>query len=174
MRSSIIFIGYISALAYCTPSQQALLGRDSKTAEIPDWHPPGPNDCECQFHGGLLRLRHTLHRLERYIDTGRQGPLLTMCARILLHAVRGPCPMMNTLANHGILPRDGRRITEEVVIKAMKQGLNFDAALAGIMFEQAVIANPEPNATAFTLYVLLQVVYCCRLVVMRALRDARC
>jgi hypothetical protein len=62
--------------------------------------------------------------------------------------------MMNTLANHGILPRDGRNITKEAVIKGMKQGLNFDPALATIMFDQAVIANPEPNATFFTLYVL--------------------
>ncbi|KLU90169.1 hypothetical protein MAPG_09135 [Magnaporthiopsis poae ATCC 64411] len=64
---------------------------------------------------------------------------------------RGPCPMMNTLANHGILPRDGRNITRDAVIKAMKQGLNFDPQLATIMFDQAVIANPEPNATYFTL-----------------------
>jgi hypothetical protein len=61
--------------------------------------------------------------------------------------------MMNTLANHGILPRDGRNITREAVIKGMKQGLNFDSALATIMFDQAVIANPEPNATYFTLCV---------------------
>jgi hypothetical protein len=61
--------------------------------------------------------------------------------------------MMNTLANHGILPRDGKDITREAVIKGMKQGLNFDPALATIMFDQAVIANPEPNATSFTLYV---------------------
>lgn len=63
--------------------------------------------------------------------------------------------MMNTLANHGILPRDGRGITKESVIKGMRQGLNFDPTLASIMFEQAVIANPEPNATFFTLYVIL-------------------
>ena len=62
--------------------------------------------------------------------------------------------MMNTLANHGILPHDGRAITREVVIKGMKQGLNFDSTLAVVMFDQAVIANPEPNATFFTLYVL--------------------
>jgi hypothetical protein len=63
--------------------------------------------------------------------------------------------MMNTLANHGILPRDGRNITRQAVIKAMKQGLNFDSGLATVMFDQAVIANPEPNATYFTLYVTL-------------------
>ncbi|EAQ84448.1 hypothetical protein CHGG_08462 [Chaetomium globosum CBS 148.51] len=65
--------------------------------------------------------------------------------------LRGPCPMMNTLANHGILPHDGRAITKEAVIKAMKQGLNFDSTLAVVMFDQAVVANPEPNATFFTL-----------------------
>ena len=61
--------------------------------------------------------------------------------------------MMNTLANHGILPHDGRAITKEAVIKAMKQGLNFDSTLAVVMFNQAVVANPKPNATFFTLYV---------------------
>lgn len=60
--------------------------------------------------------------------------------------------MMNTLANHGYLPRDGDNITRQVVIDAMGDALNFDSELAVIMFDQAVIANPEPNATFFTLY----------------------
>ncbi|KAL1856286.1 hypothetical protein Daus18300_010859 [Diaporthe australafricana] len=64
---------------------------------------------------------------------------------------RGPCPMMNTLANHGFLPRDGRNITRENAIHALGNGISFDAELAGIMWDQAVIANPEPNATFFTL-----------------------
>ncbi|KAF4470461.1 Chloroperoxidase [Fusarium albosuccineum] len=64
---------------------------------------------------------------------------------------RGPCPMMNTLANHGFLPRDGKNLTEEAVVGALKRGLNFDEALGKIMFEQALVANPEPNATFFTL-----------------------
>ncbi|KAI0601599.1 Chloroperoxidase [Biscogniauxia sp. FL1348] len=64
---------------------------------------------------------------------------------------RGPCPMMNTLANHGFLPHDGRNLTREVVIGGLKAGLNFNETLGGIMFDQAVVANPEPNATYFTL-----------------------
>ncbi|PVI01537.1 Cloroperoxidase [Periconia macrospinosa] len=64
---------------------------------------------------------------------------------------RGPCPMMNTLANHGFLPRDGRNITKPNAISALKTGLNFDETLAGIMWDQAIIASPEPNATFFTL-----------------------
>jgi hypothetical protein len=62
--------------------------------------------------------------------------------------------MMNTLANHGFIPHDGRNITREAIISAMGNALNFDSALATIMFDQAIIANPEPNATFFTLYVL--------------------
>lgn len=59
--------------------------------------------------------------------------------------------MMNTLANHGYLPRDGRNLTQTAVVTALKQGLNFDEALAAIMFRMAIVANPEPNAAFFTL-----------------------
>lgn len=64
---------------------------------------------------------------------------------------RGPCPMMNTLANHGFIPRDGRNITKENAIAGLGAGLNFGPDLVTIMFDQAIIANPEPNATFFTL-----------------------
>ncbi|KAF2799386.1 Cloroperoxidase [Melanomma pulvis-pyrius CBS 109.77] len=64
---------------------------------------------------------------------------------------RGPCPMMNTLANHGFLPHDGRNITLENAVHALNTALNFNTSVATIMWEQAVIANPEPNATFFTL-----------------------
>ena len=59
--------------------------------------------------------------------------------------------MMNTLANHGFLPHDGQGLTKDVVVSGLTSGLNFDPTLAGIMFDKAVIANPEPNATFFTL-----------------------
>ncbi|KAK7742417.1 hypothetical protein SLS62_010725 [Diatrype stigma] len=59
--------------------------------------------------------------------------------------------MMNTLANHNFIQHDGANITKENAIKGLKAALNFDADLASIMFDQAVIANPEPNATYFTL-----------------------
>ncbi|ORY56325.1 Chloroperoxidase [Pseudomassariella vexata] len=65
--------------------------------------------------------------------------------------LRGPCPMMNTLANHGFLPHDGRNITKEIAVYALNTALNFNTSLASIMWEQAVIANPESNATFFTL-----------------------
>ncbi|WYZ43363.1 hypothetical protein EsH8_VI_001062 [Colletotrichum jinshuiense] len=64
---------------------------------------------------------------------------------------RGPCPMMNTLANHGFLPHDGRNLTQENVVKGLQEGLNFNTSLGTLMFQMALIANPEPNATFFTL-----------------------
>lgn len=59
--------------------------------------------------------------------------------------------MMNTLANHGFLPHDGRNITKDNAIHALNTAINFNVSLAAIMWEQAIIANPEPNATFFTL-----------------------
>ncbi|KAI2631461.1 Cloroperoxidase [Hypomontagnella submonticulosa] len=64
---------------------------------------------------------------------------------------RGPCPMMNTLANHGFLPHDGRNITKETTINALASALNFNTSLGALMFQMAIVANPEPNATFFTL-----------------------
>ncbi|KAI0410241.1 Chloroperoxidase [Xylaria grammica] len=65
--------------------------------------------------------------------------------------LRGPCPMMNSLANHGFLPRDGRNVTLENAVFALNTGLNFHPDLATVMFHAATVANPEPNATFFTL-----------------------
>lgn len=59
--------------------------------------------------------------------------------------------MMNTLANHDFLPHDGRNITKQAAIDGLGAALNFDEALASLMFDMAIIANPEPNATFFTL-----------------------
>ncbi|OHW98918.1 hypothetical protein CSPAE12_02307 [Colletotrichum incanum] len=64
---------------------------------------------------------------------------------------RDPCPMMNTLANHGFLPHDGRNLTQENVVKGLQEGLNFNTSLGELMFRMAIVANPEPNATFFTL-----------------------
>jgi hypothetical protein len=42
-------------------------------------------------------------------------------------------------------------LTEDVVINALKDGLNFDTSLSKTMFKMALPANPNPNATWFTL-----------------------
>ncbi|OTB03269.1 hypothetical protein M426DRAFT_263535 [Hypoxylon sp. CI-4A] len=64
---------------------------------------------------------------------------------------RGPCPMLNTLANHGFLPHDGDSLTKEVTINALTAALNFDSTLGTALFQIGIVANPEPNATSFNL-----------------------
>ncbi|KAI1807486.1 Cloroperoxidase [Daldinia bambusicola] len=59
--------------------------------------------------------------------------------------------MLNTLSNHNFLPHDGRNITKDKVVGAMTSALNFNETLGALMFQMAIVANPEPNATFFTL-----------------------
>lgn len=62
--------------------------------------------------------------------------------------------MMNTMANHGFIPHDGRNLTEENIVNGLKEGLNFAPALGKALFNHALQVNPEPNATFFTLEML--------------------
>ncbi|KAF8331902.1 putative chloroperoxidase [Cantharellus anzutake] len=43
---------------------------------------------------------------------------------------RSPCPGLNTLANHGILPRDGRNLTANMVVKALCDTWNVSKPMA--------------------------------------------
>ncbi|KAK0708506.1 Chloroperoxidase [Lasiosphaeris hirsuta] len=65
--------------------------------------------------------------------------------------VRAPCPMLNTLANHGFLPHDGKDISREVTANALFDALNINKTLGSFLFDFAIKTNPKPNATAFSL-----------------------
>jgi len=65
--------------------------------------------------------------------------------------VRGPCPMLNTLANHNILPHDGKSITLPLTIAALAQGVNFTPELATFLFNFAQTTNPNSSAMSFDL-----------------------
>lgn len=43
---------------------------------------------------------------------------------------RSPCPALNTLANHGFLPHNGRGATQKDYIRALRQGYNLSLPLA--------------------------------------------
>ncbi|KAK9422061.1 putative Heme haloperoxidase family profile domain-containing protein [Seiridium unicorne] len=65
---------------------------------------------------------------------------------------RGPCPGLNTLANHGYLPRDGRKITLEILKDAMLDGFNIANSDAEGLFPQAIRTSPDyPNTDSFDL-----------------------
>ncbi|KAI1372344.1 Cloroperoxidase [Hypoxylon crocopeplum] len=65
--------------------------------------------------------------------------------------VRAPCPMLNSLANHGFLPHDGKGITLNKTIDALFSALNIDPVLTTPLFQLAATTNPTPNATFFDL-----------------------
>ncbi|KAK3116741.1 hypothetical protein LTR53_002574 [Teratosphaeriaceae sp. CCFEE 6253] len=65
---------------------------------------------------------------------------------------RGPCPGLNTLANHNYLPHDGKGITLPILTAAMKEGYNINSLDARILFSQAVRINVNyPAANDFDL-----------------------
>ncbi|KAH8120936.1 hypothetical protein ACSS6W_009720 [Trichoderma asperelloides] len=48
---------------------------------------------------------------------------------------RGPCPMLNTLANHGYLPHNGRNLTDAMIENAFTKFLNVEAGFAAAVKE---------------------------------------
>ncbi|CAG9949215.1 unnamed protein product [Clonostachys rosea f. rosea IK726] len=42
---------------------------------------------------------------------------------------RSPCPGLNTLANHGYLPHDGKKIGFTQFVQAITEGFNFDSSI---------------------------------------------
>ncbi|KAM0342063.1 hypothetical protein ACHAPU_009791 [Fusarium lateritium] len=67
-------------------------------------------------------------------------------------ASRGPCPGLNTLANHGYLPRDGKNINLEILAEGMVNGYNIERMDAVILYTQAIRTSPKyPLARSFDL-----------------------
>jgi hypothetical protein len=64
---------------------------------------------------------------------------------------RSPCPALNALANHGILPREGRNYTVPVVVKALGEGLNVSSEIATTLSHLAVLVSADPASGAFDL-----------------------
>ncbi|RYP04699.1 hypothetical protein DL765_010098 [Monosporascus sp. GIB2] len=68
--------------------------------------------------------------------------------------VRSPCPMLNVLANHGYLPRDGKNISRTICRDGMLKGLNIGNSFADLMFDPALLTNPHPDQDTFDLDML--------------------
>ncbi|EGZ19471.1 chloroperoxidase [Phytophthora sojae] len=53
---------------------------------------------------------------------------------------RAPCPALNTLANHGYLPRNGQNITHDMLSSALQKVYNIGPGVAALL----VAALPDP------------------------------
>ncbi|KAJ8087932.1 hypothetical protein PM082_013483 [Marasmius tenuissimus] len=67
---------------------------------------------------------------------------------------RGPCPGMNTLANHGFLPRGGRNITVSIALKAAQDAFNVQRDVLITAAKLAVLSSPLDDQFALTDIVL--------------------
>ncbi|KAJ7840845.1 Cloroperoxidase [Mycena olivaceomarginata] len=74
--------------------------------------------------------------------------------------VRSPCPGLNTLANHGYLPRNGKDISIPMILDAAKEGFNFapDTVLAAAKFGllSSSTATTTLNLDALKLHGLIE------------------
>jgi len=73
---------------------------------------------------------------------------------------RGPCPALNILANHGLLPRDGKGITHELLRRALIDVYGLSSALGSLSFgnffvEKAFAKFANPATQTFSLCDLL-------------------
>lgn len=62
--------------------------------------------------------------------------------------------MLNVLANHGFLPRDGKNISRTICRAGMMKGLNIGNDFSDIMFDPALLTNPYPDQDTFDLDML--------------------
>ncbi|ETI32536.1 hypothetical protein F441_20558 [Phytophthora nicotianae CJ01A1] len=53
---------------------------------------------------------------------------------------RSPCPALNTLANHGYLPRNGQNITHDMLATALENVYNIGSTVVAILVSQV----PDP------------------------------
>ncbi|KAJ7282079.1 Chloroperoxidase [Mycena rebaudengoi] len=68
--------------------------------------------------------------------------------------LRSPCPGLNTLANHGILPRNGSNIPPELIVDAAHTFYNFSLTFAGFVLSQAQDCCSTANQTGLDLNAL--------------------
>ncbi|CAK4032758.1 related to chloroperoxidase [Lecanosticta acicola] len=57
--------------------------------------------------------------------------------------VRSPCPGLNSLANHGFIPHDGKNMTLDTIIQGLADGMNIDAPFASFLFAGGSLAAPD-------------------------------
>ncbi|KAJ7655656.1 Cloroperoxidase [Mycena polygramma] len=63
--------------------------------------------------------------------------------------LRGPCPALNALANHGYLPRNGQKITIRSALQVSQDVYNIDPALLLGVAKLGLLTSNEPDS--FTL-----------------------
>jgi hypothetical protein len=78
-------------------------------------------------------------------------PLAGLQSVLRHNKVRSPCPAINSLANHNILPHSGKGITKAMAVEALTKSFNIDPKIANVFAASGIIANPNHDAHSFDL-----------------------
>ncbi|KAH3920442.1 hypothetical protein HBH56_004550 [Parastagonospora nodorum] len=65
--------------------------------------------------------------------------------------VRSPCPALNTLANHGFIHHDGKKMTIPHLIKGLAEGMNIGADFTTAIGAAGLLSSPFPLGGSFDL-----------------------
>lgn len=65
--------------------------------------------------------------------------------------VRSPCPGLNALANHNIIPHSGKNLTPEILVPAITAAYNISPGLATFLAKGGVKTSPNPSSGSFDL-----------------------
>ncbi|CAI6331161.1 unnamed protein product [Periconia digitata] len=60
--------------------------------------------------------------------------------------IRGPCPAMNSMANHHILPHNGRNLTVPMMADALAATFNLSPEMGTIVATIGLSTTPDPSA----------------------------
>ncbi|KAH9885926.1 Chloroperoxidase [Xylariomycetidae sp. FL2044] len=69
--------------------------------------------------------------------------------------VRGPCPMLNALANHGYLDHSGKNLEHDAVVNTLNDVLFLSKDLGDFFYNFGLTGNKRPDNTTFDLSDLL-------------------
>ena len=81
--------------------------------------------------------------------------------------VRGPCPIVNTLANHGYIPRDGRNVRAPELRAAMKE-LGIGITIRHVLTAAAYLEHQDDPPTGFWAFIRHPFAYVFRTFALRA------
>jgi hypothetical protein len=65
--------------------------------------------------------------------------------------VRSPCPLLNSLANHNIIPHDGRNLTIPLLIAVLNETLNISPEITTFFGTAGLALAPDPSLGHFQL-----------------------
>jgi hypothetical protein len=65
--------------------------------------------------------------------------------------VRSPCPALNAMANHKIIPQNGRGLTIPILVKGLGMGLNVTAETAAMLALTGITVSKNPASMSFDL-----------------------